>query len=345
MSEKNPADQEEKFPSGDLIARQSSEADWNSQFKRAGTELILSERQGESRASSGSIRWIRAALPLAGVVLYLIVIYVIIPNQGSTPSFTSFPESPQSLSGASIERDPIEELNEEALLLVRELDQLFRQRRFREILTEIASIEEEQVASHPIIQTIGLLAENRLGGGDYTLERELLKLEERLQAERKKYPELFHELQLAKAELILNRSQSPELLARQTDTIFRLLDYEIKDQRDIEVRLKAAHTYENAARFLFEQATGITGLRIDMIKMKEARIFYQSALRLIVKEGDWKRATPISEGARDDVSRLIGHIEICNRKIHGPALPFSGKDSSTWSGDKGTAIHDNLPDS
>ena len=140
---------------------------------------------------------------------------------------------------------------------------------------------------------------------------------------------------------MLSRSGSADLLSRNTDQVLQLLGPDSKTPYDVQVRLNAAGLYEALGDQVAAEGRGI--IRTAALKMREARVHYQTGLRFIVSSHAWLQRTPVSPRAAPDVERITQKIRETNSLINGISLPFTDGDSTTWSGKKDTPVHDNPP--
>jgi hypothetical protein len=193
-----------------------------------------------------------------------------------------------------------------------------------------------EIRDHPVIQSFGVIAETRSGRRNGDLARQIKELESTLRPARDRYPDLFHQLELAYVEQLLALSYTPENLSRNTDEILRRLG--TATRRDVDIRIRTAATFEDVADRKMSAASGF--MQKDPYAIQEARSIYQTGLRLLVTPDGWATLEPISPSANPAIARILEKIRAANRSIHGPALPFTDRDPETWSGKRGDPVHD-----
>lgn len=256
------------------------------------------------------------------------------------PRAISEVEAPRSYTGI---KPPEQEsaLSRETRQLVERLEALARENRWGEIrvATETAS---PALQEHPFVRAFRDVAVVRTRtAADKarlpTVERELASLERRLKEDGAQAG-LLDLLRLARADLILQRSRSEELLTRNTDELRRLVSRQPFTPAVIDLRLRLSQLYEFHGDRAFKEASGI--ISAEPLRMTAARSYFQMALRWVIAEDQWALLQPISAEARVASDRLLQKIRQANASIHGRALPFTQKDPETWTGKKGDPVHD-----
>lgn len=247
-------------------------------------------------------------------------------------------DSPASLTGVRPAQEETLSLDRETRELVAKLEALRNRNEWRQVKDLVDSEQREALRKHPVIQGFHVLSRTRLGERSRDLEEELVNVEGRLRPESRRYADLIHGLRLARIDQILSRTNNPAILQHYTDLFTMLLERDAKDPYDVSIRLRLAERYERAADQLVKDAKGL--IRTDVVKTRQARSYYQIALRWIVSPDGWLDLVAISPAARPEVERIVEKIRQANRTIHGVSLPLTDNDSNTWVGRRGTPIHD-----
>ncbi len=290
--------------------------------------------------------WFKAALPLLVIALYGAFKYFDIMSERLPPGHGTVTQAdPRTLSGIAPAGLTDTRLTREERTFVGQLEALYGQGRWVEVIERIEAHPEAATRGHPVLTALAALSEARLGVRSATLEDRLARIETQLAPSARQYPELLHELRVARAEQIFYRVYELEGLRRHTDLILRLLGSESRTPYDVEVRLQGARLYEQFGDELVEAGGGWLGTWVgtDPLKIRAGRSAYQAALRLLVADAAWYRLEAISPRARTDVERLTEKIRQANRSIHGFSPPLTGSDSNTWDGRRGSPIHDYPP--
>ncbi len=298
---------------------------------------IFSEEPKSNRAHPAII-WLKAGTPIFILLLFFFLKYQpsgkAIDYWGSLKGRTD----PESLSGVEPEIESPERLDKATTDFLAKLEGLRLQNKWSEIIAAIEQQPDEKIKNHPVVQALDAIAKNRQGLRNTQLEIKLRDMESRFAASSNDYPDLLHELRLARVEQILSRSQTPEILFYNLDEIYRLLGPSAETNRDVVIRLRASQVLENQGDNLVAKADGY--LKNDTVLLTEARQYYQSALRFLVVKDAWPNLEPLSPQSKTRIERLLEKMRQANRMLHGVALPMSGNDSSTWSGKKGSPVHD-----
>ena len=283
--------------------------------------------------------WFKAGFPLLVLVLFGgFKAYESFNWRAWRSDFPVIADAPESLSGVEPTQPQVKRLDERTRSFIASLETLAGQKRWRDLRNAIDDHPSEKIRDHPVVEGLALIARSRSGERSLALERAMMDLEPLLRSFGNRYSDLLHELQLCRVEQILSRSKSPEILARNTDEIFRLLGKEVKTQRDVKVRVDAARVFEEQGDRLMQAAEGL--IKVDTYRLREARVYYQTGLRFVVERGRWLERTPVSPRAQPELERLVEKLRIANRKIHGPGWLAPSRDASTWTGRKGDPVHD-----
>jgi hypothetical protein len=208
----------------------------------------------------------------------------------------------------------------------------------------VAAIERQpdpRFQKHPVVRALLGVAQSALGKRSHALEMELARLDEQLAGESSDYAPLVDAVRIARVQQILLRAGTAGVLEMNVDLFHTLLGTVAETPNEVRVRQRLAGQFETNADKLMEEAAGL--IRSDAVLVREARVGYQNALRWIVLSSEWERLTPITPGAAADIERLIEKLRQANRVLHGPQLPFTSNDSSTWTGKQGDPIH-TIPD-
>lgn len=282
--------------------------------------------------------WLKLLFPLlivAGYVLFKVSSWER-PLQRETA--LTVRDSPNTLTGVRPAQEETLVLDRATREVVAKLEAFRNRNEWRQAKELVEAETREEVRKHPVVQGFHLLARTRLGERSRTIEDELVNVEGRLRPEIRRYGDLIHGLRLARIDQILSRTRNPIVLQQYTDLFTMLLERTPRDHYDVSIRLKLAERYERAADDLAKEAKGI--FRTDVVKTRQARSYYQIALRWIVAPDGWLDLVAISPAARPEVERLVEKIRQTNRTIHGVSLPLTESDSNTWVGRRGTPIHD-----
>lgn len=332
MGELSRPDQEEKEPQEEHLPARS----WDEVFLRAADPPENASTDAARPPARGGVPWLKAALPFAIILVYAIVKLVDAPRSG-TSAVWDVRQTPDTLSGVKPEQEPIQ-IERAVRDRLAVLEDLYRRNEWQQLRTEIEKDTDPAIREHPLIRAMGLLSRARSGERNIELEKALENAEISIRAAGDRHAGLLEELRLARVEQVLSRSNTRENFAYNIDLIYRLIGPQATTERAVMVRGKVARTFENFADELMLEGDRLMGR--DILKIREARLYYQSALRFVVKGNRWMELEPISARAAGDVERLLQKIREANRKVHGPSLPFTSADSYTWTGRSGDPIHD-----
>lgn len=282
--------------------------------------------------------WLKLLFPVLILAGYLI--FKLLSMEPSTERQTALAvrDNPSSLTGVAPAQDETLLLDWETRELVAQLEAHRNRNEWRQVSDLVEATRDPQLRRHPVVRAFDALARTRLGERSAALEEELVNLESRLRPEARRYGDLIHGLRVARIDQLLSRIRNPTVLQYHTDLFTLLLEREPKDPYDVSIRLKLAERYEEVGDQMSLGARGM--IRVDVVRMRQARSHYQIALRWIVSPRGWLDLVAISPAARPDVERIVEKIRQCNRAIHGYSVPFTDNDSTTWTGRRGAPVHD-----
>lgn len=333
-----PEEQKPSSSGNDLEPVSKDHGSWDMVLTRA-AEDVPARPAAEARpfAASPAVRWVKLLFPLLVVGLFVsLKVYEYVSERPGSYHRSAPEAAPESLTGVSPEQAESVSMDRKTKEFVAKLEAMQSRDNWAGILGATGAAEAEPFREHPVVQALTYIARTRTGERELALESDLKEMETLL-AQADRYPELLREVRLARVEQILSRATSLEVLSRNTDEIIRLLEGTADYAREADVRIRSARTFEYFGDQLLEQGDGY--ISNDVLKIREARVYFQTALRLITKPDEWAALGPISPRAKAEIDRLVEKIRQCNRMIHGIPAPFSGNDSSTWSGKKGDPVH------
>lgn len=287
----------------------------------------------DSRPPTRPIEWAKLLFPVIVILLY--IIGRMVSGVGSGPKSVQGVDEAKTLSGVSANA-PSLKLTREAKAFLAEMETLVATDSWGEIAKRTANAPEA-IRDHPVVRGFALLAKYRTQKGDVFLEREMTRVAALLDA-KGDFAALREQLDVAQARLILDRATSLDLLLKNAETIQRLMEGTRPRPTVLDARVRIAQRYEKFADVRFEESKRVMGN--DTAGLREARALHQTALRWIVLPEGWRTLTPYSESMRPHVARVVGKIQVANQAINSIALPFTDRDSSTWTGKKGDPIHD-----
>lgn len=336
MTEQEPGVQQENIEAGE---EPLPAVTWDSALARA-SELRDSEIPVATAARQESVllRWVKLFTPLIVIAFFgLYQIFSDWPFQSPALGPAVRPEAP-TLTGVNPVNDDSLKLSEAGREVLMRLEALRQRSDWTTIAKAVAAEQRPEIANHPLIQAMALIARTRAGERSVQLEKRIIDELATLESRRSDYPELVQELSLARAQLMIHRSRSPEILALNMDTLAAILGDEIESPYEVRIRNELAQTLAAIGDRLLEQADGY--LQDDPDKAHQARTFYRSALRMIVEPHHWEQLRAISHSSEPIISQIVGRMRRANSLYHGYALPLTGRDSETWSGNKGGLVHD-----
>lgn len=335
QSEKPPADHPE-----DSLTHLRGADSWEAVLvpTRSGQEELPESPPGRGRDFAGLRLWFKLLFPLLVLLGYLVFKVMSIEPSVSRQTALAVRDNPGTLTGVTPARDDALLLDRETRELVAQLEAHHQRSEWRQVVDLVEATPDPRLHRHPVVRAFNALARTRLGERSTALEEELVSLESRLRPESRRYGDLLHGLRVARIDQLLSRIRNPTVLQYHTDLFTLLLEREPRDPYDISVRLKLAERYEEMGDRMEREARGI--VRVDVVKMRQARSHYQIALRWIVSPDGWLDLVAISPAARPDVERIVEKLRQCNRAIHGFSLPFGDNDSTTWTGRRGAPVHD-----
>jgi len=334
MSDDSGSDQGERRGAGELVP---AAPEWDALFVPAEPDPAESPPP-PPRASSTPRIWLKAATPLLVVAIYIGI--KLFPDPGSSGTWNTWrlPKAPTTLTGVAPVNAERVSVDRATGAFLAELEARAARNEWAAIKQSIADQPDAAVREHPVVVAFAMLGRSRTGERNIGLEAELARAEQSLQGSGARYAGLVDELKLARAEQILSRSGDPEILSLSIDTLYALLGSEATTPRNLDVRLRAARLFEAFGDDIAEKAKGY--LQTDVVRLRQARAHYQMALRFLVKSDRWLDLQPVSPRATSPIEGIVEKIRIANRAIHGPSLPFTRYDSTTWTGEKGSPVHD-----
>ncbi|MEO8376153.1 MAG: hypothetical protein ABI579_00660, partial [Candidatus Sumerlaeota bacterium] len=242
MSDTPPEDQQKS--SRDALTRR--EDAWEDVLVRASERVDDDElqRRGDRMPPRGrdGWRWVKAALPLA-----VVLIYIVVKSMGGwsqhSGAWPGTVQQPKSLTGVEPTAGDAPKLDRTTRAFVADLEKLMNEGNLKAVRDKI-SAADNTIKGNPVVQAIYVVARTRQGERNLTIERQLMGLESQLGIAEDDFPNLLQEVRVARADQILNRSSDGETLSRNTDTILQLLGPEPKSNYAIDVRIRAARNYE-----------------------------------------------------------------------------------------------------
>lgn len=287
----------------------------------------------DARQPTRPIEWAKLLFPVIVILLY--IIGRMVSGFASGPQSSQGEDEARTLSGVSA-NSPSLKLTREAKAFLAEMETLVATDAWGEIAKRTAAAPET-IRDHPVVRGFALLAKYRTQKGDVFLEREMNQIASLLDANGD-FAALREQLDVAQARLILDRTTTLDLLLKNAESLQRLMEGTRPRPTVLDARVRIAQRYEQFADKRFDESKRVMGN--DTAGLSEARALYQTALRWLVLPEGWRTLTPHSESMRPHVARVVGKIQVANQAINSIALPFTDRDSSTWTGKKGDPIHD-----
>jgi hypothetical protein len=276
--------------------------------------------------------WLRAAAPLLILVAYGIFKLV---DGDASPRRSDLPEAPASLSGVDAQREGLK-LDRETEALVARLEALAARSDWQGLAAATAAAGPAQ-RDHPVVRAFALIARVEQGDRSTASWRQLQELDIVFQGS-DRHRALRDYLRLLKADVLLRTAKDPDALMRNMDKFRQFLSGAGLTPRVLELRLDLAAAYEAAG---VDELEAAGSLRPDRVRLANARSLLQQGMRWVTREDAWIQRLPIDTGqAAARQQRLELHLRTANARFHGPALPFTGKDSETWSGRSDEPVHD-----
>jgi hypothetical protein len=330
----NPPPGEEKLPAT------TNPPTWEIVLEKAADE---SQNPSVAPTTAATTNWSRLA-KMAFPALVL-VIYGLYKLWGAgLPSFAregdpGGPSNPTSLTGVAPATEEFQRVARDKQLreFVAKLEAAASRQEWRTMTTLVSEQTDPKVRDHPVVKALVALARTRSGERSMALEAELIDLDVVLRGAGTQYAVLSEEVRVARIDQAISRNADWDILRRNTDLFLQLLGPAAETPYEVQVRQKLARLYEAVADEIDKNARGI--INNDAIALREARSAHQAGLRVLVEARGWASLKPISAGTSPDIERLVEKIRILNRAIHGPSLPFTSGDSSTWTGTKGDPFH------
>lgn len=336
MMNENERPNQEESNGGAMVPPDEAGLSWETALVRA--ESAREERPAANGRRAGrAVVWLKLLFPVIILAGYVgLKAWESLDGPSGGAYFSGLRKEPESLTGVAPDREEKISLSAEEKAFIARLETMVAEKRWKDVASTVASEEGEPFRDNLLVQALAVYARSRSGERNVSLEIEIKNALARLEPMRGRYPEIYHKLELARVDQTLSRSGTPEILSMNTDAIFQWLGKEAKTLHEVDTRINAARTFEGVGDKLAEQAKGY--LRDDLLKLREAREYYRTGLRLLVTEKGWKTLEPLSPRTRPDIARIEEKIRAANRKIHGPALPFTENDPETWSGKKGGLV-------
>jgi alkylhydroperoxidase family enzyme len=283
--------------------------------------------------SARAATWVRLAVPILILVLYGVYKLTTLERGPRAPDEAA---EVGSLSGvrADVERVRLDAPTRE---VVARLEALKARGDWAGVLAAVNEAPPA-VRVHPVVRAFEVIARVERGSRAAPLLRDLRELEQLFSAAPDQRP-LLDYLRLMRGEILLSAANSPEALMRYNDQFRQiLLNQEGLTPRGLAFRVALAEQYEAVAG---REAEAAGRLMRDKVRLTTARSLHQQALRWVTAREGWLERQPVSSGRAAVVAERVAlRIRELNEALHGVALPFGGKDSSTWTGEAGHPLHD-----
>jgi hypothetical protein len=286
--------------------------------------------------SASWIPWVKALLPFA-----ILLVYLGYKWSTSAPSTDAAAFDPRrDLVDAELPTPSTPSLNREERRalekLINELNFAFQSRDWATLRAKSTAAPLRVQADH-VVHAINLLADVAQGIRRGSMVRDIAQLRPYL-VERGE-SRLVSALDIAEARLIVHYSRRAEDLMRQLPRLRVLLgDQPAVNQESLLLRVELARRFE---AFADEEADAAGLLTADQVHLSNARTYYQQALRWLTTREGWLALQPIDSGVAAQLSQQVQvKLRRANQRFHGPSIPFTGYDSSTWSGINGEPLHD-----
>ncbi len=321
--------------SEDAVPDVRSDTSWDAVMERVpdSTEKNVASRGATSLIPPAWRPWIRAAVPLLIVLVY--VGFKIVGGDRERGDNT--PEVAESVALSGV-KPPSEDLSLDRRTeeFVSKLEALQMSGNWDRVQRETRNADEF-LKVHPTVKAFDVVS-RVLTGGHATLD-EIRALRQTLSRDRKQRA-LVDYLKLAEAELRFRASVSTDMALRNLDEFRELIGTQETMTRDVlAFRVKLAERFERLADNEAEGA-GAT-FRTDRARLSTARNLYQQALKWVTTPEGWQRVIPVSEGKASVLTdRLVLKLHETNERFHGPVMPFTDRDNSTWTGQKNDPVHD-----
>jgi hypothetical protein len=279
--------------------------------------------------------WLRAALPVLVLVVY--GVYKFTDRDRNPPGASERDAVPASLTGVQPDREKVT-LDRQTRDFVAGLETLRLADDWRGVRDAIAAADPPALRENAVVLALDTVARVRLGETSGTLLGTIDSLKPVFRSDKERRG-LYEALLLAEARLFLDATRSPEACAKYADDFRDALLAQSTNSADVvDLRVRLAERYESVAGKLVEDAGRI---RVDRVKLAEARSLYQNALRWVTTQDGWLQLQPVSAGKPAIVAgRLRLELQTANKRYHGRSMPFGDSDSTTWTGRKGDPIHD-----
>ncbi|MGF1572529.1 MAG: hypothetical protein ACFCU1_05600 [Sumerlaeia bacterium] len=283
------------------------------------------------------ISWLKALIPLLVIVAYFM--YKAITGGTDARPSADFDER-RDLVNVKLpdSKEPDLQRQEKKALeeLIRELNFAYQARDWKSVQSRIANASE-RLQKEEIIRAFELLTRIQLGERSGKMNQEIAIL--RPYIARSSEKRLVAALDVAEAKIILHYTRNPDDFLRHSPRLRLLIGNQpTMTQEVLQLRIQLAQVFEGFGDLEADKAGIITQ---DQVRLSSARKFYQHALRWVTSNKDWLALAPIDDGLAAQISsRVQVKLRRSNERFHGPSLPFTGKDSSTWSGKKADPLHD-----
>lgn len=286
-----------------------------------------------ARAARPWALWLRAAVPL--LILLVYAGYKI----GQRPPRDPRPmqvEQIASITGVAPGIARVR-LSREAESLAADLEYLRQSGDWGGIRRRVEAADET-LRQNEVIEAFHLIALAKTGAARPAMRTRLRALQPIFQDDRARRG-LYEHLLLAEAEVLLRFTNDPADCLRHADFFRTALQRQTAvTQEVIDFRIRLAERYLAAGDTMMEEAGRF---RVDRSKLSDARALYQNAMRWVTRPDGWRTAEPIATGrARAARDRVTLKLSEANRRFHGPVMPLTGRDNTTWSGNAGDPVHD-----
>lgn len=220
--------------------------------------------------------------------------------------------------------------------LIRELNFVFQAKDWNAVQAKIAAAPE-RLQKDETVRAFDLLARIQIGERSGAMNQEIALLRPYIAQGNDK--RLLAALDAAEAKIIIRYTQNPEDFLRHTPRLRALIGNPPSMTQDIlQLRIQLAEQFETFGDIEADKAGILTQ---DQVRLASARKYYQQALRWVTVNKEWMNLVPIDEGLAAQISsRVQVKLRRANERFHGPSLPFTGKNSGTWSGLKNEPLHD-----
>lgn len=314
----------------------SEEGKWELVLERAAPGDAASPAAAPARAAHPWFLWAKALTPLVVVSFY--ILYKLLSGDGTPAAGARAPERAPEVRSLSGVKGAAPELAMDRPLrdFVARLESLAQADRWESVRSEIEKAPESHRA-HTVVRALGAVARVRTGEKSAELERTVIELQAPLSTD-DDFDALREQLMIAQARLITERCTTPELLLMNAETLHRLLDRLPPRPTTVDARLRVSQRFEQFGTARMKEASAV--MSRNEAGMREARAFYQTALRWLVARDGWATLQPFAESFRPHIERNLGHLRSANAALNPPDLFSAERDRNTWTGKRGDPIHD-----